>query len=106
MGGTVARDADDACGSEPRINGERRGWDSNPRDGGAAQRFSRPSIKIRKGEQDKDLRREAPLVGHHLATDTCQTDPDLAAVIEAWPSIPEAVRAGIVAMVKAASKPG
>ena len=28
--------------------------------------------------------------------------PGLAAVIEAWPSLPEAVRAGIVAMVKAA----
>ncbi len=28
--------------------------------------------------------------------------PDLAAVMEAWPSLPGAVRAGIVAMVKAA----
>jgi hypothetical protein len=31
-------------------------------------------------------------------------DPDLAAVIDAWDRLPEAVRAGIVAMVKAASK--
>jgi hypothetical protein len=38
-----------------------------------------------------------------LATDTCRTDPDLAAVIDAWDRLPEAVRAGIVAMVKAAS---
>jgi hypothetical protein len=30
-------------------------------------------------------------------------DPDLAAVISAWDRLPEAVRAGIVAMVKAAS---
>jgi len=30
--------------------------------------------------------------------------PDLAAVIEAWPRLPEAVRAGIVAMVKAAER--
>jgi hypothetical protein len=30
-------------------------------------------------------------------------DPDLAAVIDAWDRLPEAVRAGIVAMVKAAS---
>ena len=29
-------------------------------------------------------------------------DPDLAAVIEAWPKLPEAVRAGILAMVRAA----
>jgi hypothetical protein len=39
-----------------------------------------------------------------LATDTCQTDPDLAAVISAWDRLPEAVRAGIVAVVKAAVK--
>jgi hypothetical protein len=30
-------------------------------------------------------------------------DPDLAAVAAAWDRLPEAVRAGIVAMVKAAS---
>jgi len=35
--------------------------------------------------------------------DTCQTDPDLAAVNEAWYQLPPAIRAGIVAMVKAAS---
>ncbi|MGO8903852.1 MAG: hypothetical protein ACLQU5_36755 [Isosphaeraceae bacterium] len=29
-------------------------------------------------------------------------DPDLAAVVEAWPELPEALKAGIVAMVKAA----
>ena len=31
-----------------------------------------------------------------------ETDPDLATFVEAWPTLPEAVRAGIVAMVKAA----
>jgi hypothetical protein len=35
--------------------------------------------------------------------DTCQTDPDLAAIIDAWPQLSPALRAGIVAMVKAAS---
>jgi hypothetical protein len=39
-----------------------------------------------------------------LATDTCQTDPDLATVVNAWDRLPEAIRAGIVAMVQAASK--
>jgi hypothetical protein len=38
-----------------------------------------------------------------LPTDTCQTDPDLSAIIDAWPALPEAVKAGIVAMVKAAA---
>jgi hypothetical protein len=69
-------------------------------------RFSRPSIKIRKNEQDKDLGREALLAGHHSANEACQTEPDLAAVIEAWPSILEAIRAGIVTMVEAAKRGG
>jgi hypothetical protein len=30
-------------------------------------------------------------------------DPDLAAVVDAWPDLPEAIKDGIVAMVKAAS---
>jgi hypothetical protein len=38
-----------------------------------------------------------------LATDACQTDSDLASVIDAWDRLPEAVRAGIVAMVRAAA---
>jgi hypothetical protein len=38
-----------------------------------------------------------------LATDTRKTDPDLTAVIESWDRLPEVVRVGIVAMVKAAS---
>jgi hypothetical protein len=32
-----------------------------------------------------------------------QKEPDLAMVVKRWDSLPEAVRAGIVAMVKAAS---
>jgi hypothetical protein len=39
-----------------------------------------------------------------LLHDTCQTDPDLATVVNAWDRLPEAVRAGILAMVKAAAK--
>ena len=37
-----------------------------------------------------------------LIHDTCQTDLDLARIVDAWPMLPEAVRAGILAMVKAA----
>src|SRR5271157_2277414 len=82
---------------------KRRGWDSNPRTGGTCQRFSRPSRSSRKPEPEQDLRQPAPCVAHHLPTDTCKTDPDLAAVVAAWPNLPEAIKAGIVAMVKAAS---
>ncbi len=59
-----------------------------------------------KSQSDKNLRTSPPSLGHHLATDTCQTDPDLMTVVDAWDRLPEAVRAGIVAMVKAASKGG
>ncbi len=52
--------------------------------------------------QDTDLRQPSRAVAHLLPTDTCQKYPDLAAVIEAWPNLPEALKAGIVAMVKAA----
>jgi hypothetical protein len=39
----------------------------------------------------------------NLRHDTCQTDPDLAAVVDAWDALPKAVRAGIVAMVRAST---
>ena len=38
-----------------------------------------------------------------LPTDARQTNSELAAVIDAWPTLPEAIRAGIVAMVRASS---
>jgi hypothetical protein len=41
-----------------------------------------------------------------LIHDNRQSDPDLdlAAVAEAWPKLPEAIKAGILAMVKAAGR--
>jgi hypothetical protein len=35
-----------------------------------------------------------------------ENSPDLSAVVDAWPMLPEAIRAGILAMVKAASGQG
>jgi hypothetical protein len=34
----------------------------------------------------------------------CPQDPDLAAVVDAWSRLPEAIKAGILAMVKAAAR--
>ncbi len=62
----------------------------------------RPQAGSPKGPLPKDLREPAPAVTHHLPTDTCKTDPGLAAVVAACLELPEAIRAGIVAMVKAA----
>src|SRR5262245_50844904 len=87
------------CGSMEK----RRGWDSNPRTGGTCQRFSRPSLRSQNAKSYKDLRPEGKPFAHHLPTDTCNTNADLAAVVAAWPELPEAIRAGILAIVKAAS---
>ena len=37
--------------------------------------------------------------------DICKSGPDLAVVVEAWPDLPEAVKRGILAIVKASTKP-
>ena len=37
-----------------------------------------------------------------LQDETAHFPPDLSVVVEAWPTLPEAVRAGILAMVRAA----
>ena len=37
-----------------------------------------------------------------LAPQTPAIEPTLAALIDAWPTLPEAIRAGILAMVRAA----
>jgi hypothetical protein len=49
-------------------------------------------------QSHKDLPVDPPVIH-----DTCQNAPDLAAVMAAWPELPEAVRAGILAMVQAAT---
>ena len=51
----------------------------------------------------RPLCRQTPALAESLPNDICKTDPDLAAVVEAWPDLPAALRAGIVAMVKASS---
>jgi hypothetical protein len=40
------------------------------------------------------------------ATDPLAGDPDFKEVIDAWPALPETVKAGIVAMVRAAIRRG
>ncbi len=44
-----------------------------------------------------------PLTATQNATRLLPDDPGLAAVVAAWPDLPEAIKAGIVAMVKAAT---
>ena len=60
-----------------------------------------PSLSGREGKSRNELLPSGEPVAHPLLTYTCETDFDLAAVVEAWPDLPEAIRAGILAMVKA-----
>jgi hypothetical protein len=39
-----------------------------------------------------------------VATDPTPIDPDLAKIIDAWPTLPEPIRAGILAMIRAAGE--
>jgi hypothetical protein len=53
------------------------------------------------------LRIATPPVAHQVPTDKCQTDsvdPDLALVNARWGQLSAAVKAGIVAMVRAAAE--
>jgi len=65
----------------------------------------RPPLNHRKPIQSDDLRQDNAdwtALGQRAASN----DRGLTAVIEAWDRLPDAVRAGIVAMVKAASNGG
>lgn len=59
-----------------------------------------PSRRKNKAPKEVAERPSLPLA-QTLARET-QIDPDLARLINAWPALPEAIRAGMVAMVKAA----
>jgi hypothetical protein len=54
------------------------------------------------GKQDKGLLCSICPVAHNLPADTCKIDTDQGAGVAAWPNLPEAIKAGILAMVKAA----
>jgi hypothetical protein len=44
-----------------------------------------------------------PTATKNAPSDRVVADADLAAVVDAWPGLPEAIKAGILAMVKAAT---
>jgi hypothetical protein len=46
------------------------------------------------------LRVSPESVAHPLPTDTCQTDPNLALIVDAWDKLPASIRAAMIAMVK------
>jgi hypothetical protein len=53
-----------------------------------------------KSEPSKGLRIADRPIAHHLPTDNRQTDPDLAAIIAAWPGLPVAIKAAITMLAE------
>jgi Phage integrase family len=65
-----------------------------------------PLIKSQQTEsrnlsESNELRIAVPHAAHHLPTERPGCPPDLALIVDRWVSLPEALRAGIVAMVRA-----
>jgi hypothetical protein len=68
----------------------------------ALSTLDRSTPPSRQDANDNDQKR--PLTATQNATHPLPEDADLIAVIEAWDQLPEAIRQGIVAMVRASKK--
>jgi hypothetical protein len=60
-----------------------------------------PLLDSRKSGKHQALTDSSPKTLSPSLSPEAQTDPDLAVVLDAWPMLPPALRAGIVAMVRA-----
>ena len=60
------------------------------------------NVTKRKGNELRDVEDVSGAESGAVGAEKALIDADLAAVIDAWPNLPEAIRAGIVAMVRAA----
>jgi hypothetical protein len=49
-----------------------------------------------------DLEQSVPTIAHLLPTNTHKINPHLAAIVVAWPELPQAIKAGIIAIVRSA----
>ena len=65
-----------------------------------------PARGCRKDKVRKEVVETTPLPLAHSLAREMQINPDLARLIEAWPTLPAALRAGILAMIDAALTDG
>jgi len=66
--------------------------------------FEHPSEMPDKQRIPADRGTESGTLGDGAASNRQPADPDLADVVKAWPDLPAAVKAGILAMIRAASE--
>ena len=97
------RGVDASCRSVSGPVDEYRRWESNPQGGSPPEDF-KSSVGVAatscpQGDSSHPEMPLAPLLPHEPPS----VPSGLAAVMDAWPDLPEALRAGIVAMVRASS---
>ena len=84
-----------------RMNAEREGFE--PSVGFHPHRFSRPAHKTPDTSPDKALPPDVkPTLALRLALEP-EIDAGLALIVEAWPMLPEEIKAAVVAIVKSKS---
>ena len=88
-------------GFEPMSEG---GQTSDTPGTGRSQSEETERVTTSQGEHSGDSAGHPEDVPASAACCTCVAQPDLHAVAEAWPHLPEAVKAGIAAMVRAAAE--
>jgi hypothetical protein len=70
------------------------------------QRINVPLPSRPKSQQGNQLRIAKRASAHSLPTDTCPLPPDLTQVVDAWPSLPEPIKAAVLALVRTATGKG
>ena len=79
---------------------ERRGGDSNSR-ALTSCRFSRPVTQIHNEHTAQDVTETGGRVLPSCLPESAEIDPELSRLIEAWPTLPEAIRRAIQALIGA-----
>lgn len=82
------------------IPDENAGGGSRTHTGVAPQRILSPQDDLPKFNGGRGLRIDDAPLAHHLPTDTRQTGPDLAEVVEAWDRLPEPTRQATLKLVR------
>ena len=86
---------------------KRRERDSNPVSRlKPTHRISNPETDCHNQQEPQQVTETTNSVLPSGLPDSVPIDPDLAAVVEAWPKLPEAIKAGILAMIRAAGGAG